>query len=143
MKKYAVNGLLSAFLYMILSALAFSASATTAHLEVGDQVITDDGMNGEVRQVYANGKVQILLANTVVYVIRNKSTLGKSCRCVEDICRNDKVIDSDNISGEVRYVYDNGTVKMTLTNSVTSVIRTFSDLGVTNSCVETNSCTCH
>jgi cell shape-determining protein MreC len=115
----------------------------TSNVTAGDYVIDDGGLYGDVTQVYANGKVKILLENTVIYVIRDTADLGKSCGCVEGICKGSQVVDNDNRTGEVINVFDNGTVRMLLTNSVQYQISSFSDLGMDKSCVATKSCRCN
>jgi len=110
------------------------------HICVGDRVIDSYEYLGTVEEVFDNGKSAVHFDVYGTY-IRPTSSLGKGFRCIESVCVNNRVIDSNNNTGTIRELFDNGKSAVYL-DGYGTYIRSFSSLGIKLSCRLRDACSC-
>ncbi|MBC7660622.1 MAG: CotH kinase family protein, partial [Chitinophagaceae bacterium] len=96
----------------------------------------DGERTGKITDVFDNGKARITHESTGNSYVRSTSKIGAAHRCVENICEDDKVRDSDqNRRSKIIEVFDSGVV--TIKHEVLGKelhVRTFKELGLTIGC---------
>lgn len=109
---------------------------------VDDRIINGQGYSGKVLEVFNNGKARVYFdGSSYSSSISNISELGKAFRCIENLCVNDRIVDSKNMTGTVLEIFDTGKVKVHLDgSSYSSTVRTFSELGIELTCSLRETC---
>jgi translation initiation factor IF-1 len=99
--------------------------------------IIDAGENvGTVLETFSNGKARVKFDNYSEDYVREINTLASAIRCDNDICMEDRIIDSAGNAGKVIEVFANGKALVRLDSYSSEYIRQTKQLGKGFRCFE-------
>ena len=90
---------------------------------------------GTALEVFSNGKVRIDMDDSMTNAYKNVSELGRGVNCFSHICKNDRVTFNSR-AGKVLEVFDNGTARIDMDDSMTNAYKDVSEIGKGFRCVE-------
>lgn len=67
---------------------------------------------GKVVEVFDNGKAKVWFDGWLNYSVRARSDIGIGYRCIEKLCKGDRVSDTAGITGTVEEIFDNGNIRI-------------------------------
>ncbi len=78
---------------------------------VGDNIIDSKGYSGNILYIFENGVVRAKFDGYGALEKRKMSELSKEVDCIQNFCRNNRIIDSSGYVGTIKRVYSSGQVK--------------------------------
>lgn len=102
---------------------------------VKSRVNFDNIHTGSITEIYDNGIVKISSDNHNSYQYRRIQEIGVENRCVENLCKNNRVNFDHNFVGSVVEVFDNGIAKISSDSHNPYQYRNIQALGIARKCI--------
>ena len=118
------------------------AVAYKGKYHINDRILDLSNSTGTIKEIFDNGLAKVMMdGKGINYRIVALSELAKGYKCVEAACTKDRFLDSNNSSGTIMEIFDNGVAKVMLDRKGLSLYdRSLKDLGYAVSCSLKSAC---